>query len=84
MVVKLGAQYRASFLSLLLMFAPTLAAQEGATSPVRAVDPVNTASQPIASSDASPGPLAVRDQTRYVVSSGDVLGIWCMACLKST
>ena len=74
--MQLGVCGGAPFLSLLLAFATTMAtAQEAVTSPAKASESIGVSAQSETPANSSPGPLVVRDQSRYVVSSGDLLEV---------
>jgi polysaccharide biosynthesis/export protein len=76
MAMQSGVRRRASFLALLLAFATTMAtAQEAVTSPVKPSESIGASAQSETPANSSPGPLVVRDQSRYVVSSGDLLEV---------
>ena len=74
MIVQRGAGFRAVMLSLAITFATSnLFAQATPSSPAGTKPPGQSAAT--INSDASPGPLLVRDQTRYILSTGDVLEV---------
>ena len=76
MAMQSGVPCRASFVALLLAFAAMMAtAQEAVTSPVKASESIGASAQSETPANSSPGPLVVRDQSRYVVSSGDLLEV---------
>ena len=76
MAVQFGVRRCASFLALPLAFATTIAiAQEAVTSPAKAPESIGAPVQSETPANSSPGPLVVRDQSRYVVSSGDLLEV---------
>jgi polysaccharide export outer membrane protein len=76
MAVQLGVRRCASFLALPLAFATTITiAQEAVTSPAKGPESIGAPVQSETPANSSPGPLVVRDQSRYVVSSGDLLEV---------
>ncbi len=76
MAVQSGARRCASFLSLLLaVITTTVAAQQVVTSPVKSAESLGSSAQLETPANSSPGPLVVRDQSRYVVSPGDLLEV---------
>src|ERR1017187_1332700 len=76
MAVQFGVRRCASFPALPLAFATTIAiAQEAVTSPAKVPESIGAPVQSETPANSSPGPLVVRDQSRYVVSSGDLLEV---------
>jgi polysaccharide export outer membrane protein len=65
------------FMVLVLQFATaTVVAQQGSAAPAKPPETGKVAGTPVAGADnSSPAPLAVRDQSRYVLSPGDVLEV---------
>jgi polysaccharide export outer membrane protein len=76
MALQAGTIRCALFLTLTLAVLTTIAAaQETTTSPAKPPESGALSAQPETPANASPGPLVVRDQSRYVVSPGDLLEI---------
>lgn len=72
MFVRSGIGSCALLISMTMAFASTIAFTQDATPPAsQPAGVANSQAQGVLSS--TPGPLAVRDQTRYVLSPGDVL-----------
>lgn len=74
MAMQAGTCRCALFLSLALaVVTTTAAAQQTTTSPATQFGSNGSSVQPETPANSSPGPLVVRDQSRYVVSPGDLL-----------
>jgi polysaccharide export outer membrane protein len=76
MAVQPSARRCTSLLSLVLaVVTTTAAAQQGVPSPANPSEPDGSSAQSETPANSSPGPLVVRDQSRYVVSPGDLLEV---------
>jgi polysaccharide export outer membrane protein len=76
MALQAGTYRCALFFTLTLaVFTAIAAAQQTTTFPAKPPESVGLSAQPDTPANASPGPLVVRDQSRYVVSPGDLLEI---------
>jgi polysaccharide biosynthesis/export protein len=76
MALQAGTYRCALFLTLTLAVLTAMAAaQQTTSSPVKQPESEGLAAQGETPANASPGPLVVRDQSRYVVSPGDLLEI---------
>jgi polysaccharide export outer membrane protein len=74
MAMQMGTRRRALFLSFVLaVVTTTAAAQQTVSSPAKPSEFDSSSPKPETPANASPGPLMVRDQSRYVVSPGDLL-----------
>ncbi len=76
MASQVGTLRCALFLTLILAVLTAItSAQQTMTAPAPPSDSAASSSQPETPANALPGPLVVRDQSRYVVSPGDLLEI---------
>lgn len=76
MTVQSGTRRCALFLSFVLAaVTATAAAQQAATSPAKPSESEGSSAPAETPANSSPGPLLVRDQSRYVVSPGDLLEV---------